>query len=47
VPEINLRWIARRIPHARLAVFPGAHAFLFQSRHAFARALDEFLRLNP
>ena len=40
VPPVNLRRIASRIPHSRFAVLPGAHAFLFQSRHAFARALD-------
>jgi pimeloyl-ACP methyl ester carboxylesterase len=40
VPPVNLRRIASRIPAAKLAVFPGAHAFLFQSREAFTRALD-------
>jgi pimeloyl-ACP methyl ester carboxylesterase len=44
VPPVNLRRIANRIPAARLRVFPGAHAFLFQDRRAFARAVDEFLR---
>lgn len=43
VPAINLRLIAARIPAARLAVFPGAHAFLFQTRRPFARAVDRFL----
>lgn len=41
VPPVNLRLIADRIPGARLEVFPGAHAFLFQDREAFSRALDE------
>ncbi len=43
VPAVNLRWIAARVPGARLAVFPGAHAFLFQSRRAFAGAVGAFL----
>jgi pimeloyl-ACP methyl ester carboxylesterase len=44
VPPINLRRIVARIPGARLAVFPGAHAFLFQERRPFAHAVDRFLR---
>jgi pimeloyl-ACP methyl ester carboxylesterase len=44
VPPINLRRIAARIPGAELAVFPGAHAFLFQERHPFTRAVNRFLR---
>jgi pimeloyl-ACP methyl ester carboxylesterase len=40
-PPVDLRRIAVRIPGARLVVLPGAHAFLFQSRRAFARAVDE------
>lgn len=40
VPPVNLRRIAARIPGARFEVFPGAHAFLFQERRAFARAVD-------
>lgn len=44
VPPVNLRRIAARIPRSRFAVFPGAHAFLFQSRRAFARAADGWLR---
>ncbi len=43
VPPVNLRRIAARIPRSQLAVFPGAHAFLFQDRRAFVRAVDEFL----
>lgn len=43
VPPVNLRRIAQRMPHAELEVFPGAHAFLFQERRRFARALDRFL----
>jgi pimeloyl-ACP methyl ester carboxylesterase len=44
VPAANLRRIAARAPRARLATFPGAHAFLFQSRRAFARIVSSFLR---
>jgi pimeloyl-ACP methyl ester carboxylesterase len=47
VPPVNLRRIAARIPGAELAVFPGAHAFLFQGRRPFARAVDRFLSGNP
>lgn len=43
VPPVNLRRIAERISGARLSVFPGAHAFLFQSRIAFTETVDEFL----
>ncbi|MBA3717732.1 MAG: alpha/beta hydrolase [Actinobacteria bacterium] len=46
VPPANLERIADRIPGAKLAVFPGAHAFLFQSRRSFAHAVDEFLRVD-
>lgn len=46
VPKVNLVRIARRIRGARLAVFPGAHAFLFQSRRSFARAVEDFLRVD-
>jgi pimeloyl-ACP methyl ester carboxylesterase len=42
-PPLNMRRIAARIPGARLALFPGAHAFLFQSRDAFARTVTRFL----
>jgi pimeloyl-ACP methyl ester carboxylesterase len=42
VPSINLRRIAARIPGAKLEVFPGAHAFLFQERRRFANAVDRF-----
>lgn len=45
-PAINMRRIAARIPAARLHLFPGAHAFLFQERRAFARVLSRFLRLR-
>jgi pimeloyl-ACP methyl ester carboxylesterase len=44
VPPVNLRRIAARIPPSGFAVFPGAHAFLFQSRRAFVRAVDGWLR---
>jgi pimeloyl-ACP methyl ester carboxylesterase len=44
VPPANARAIARRIPHARLDLYPGAgHAFLFEDRGRFARAVDGFL----
>jgi pimeloyl-ACP methyl ester carboxylesterase len=43
VPPVNLRRIASRIPGARLTTFPGAHAFLFQERRSFTRAVDGFL----
>jgi pimeloyl-ACP methyl ester carboxylesterase len=41
-PPINLRRIATRIPGAKLEIFPGAHAFLFQERRRFANAVDRF-----
>ncbi len=44
VPPVNLRRIAVQIPRSKLVIFPGAHAFLFQERGLFARAVDEFLR---
>jgi len=47
VPPVNLRRIAARIPHARFARFPGAHAFLFQSRNRFAHLVDRFLGRAP
>jgi pimeloyl-ACP methyl ester carboxylesterase len=40
VPPVNLERIAGRIPGAAFVIFPGAHAFLFQERSAFARAVD-------
>ena len=44
-PPINMRRIARRIPNARLELFPdSAHAFLFQSRKRFAESVNRFLR---
>jgi pimeloyl-ACP methyl ester carboxylesterase len=43
VPPVDLRRIAARVPHSVLRVFPGAHAFLFQERDPFARAVDRFL----
>jgi len=43
VPPINLRRIAARIPRAKLVILPGAHAFLFQERRRFTRAVDGFL----
>ncbi len=43
VPPLNLRRIAARIPGARLRLFAGAHAFLFQQRVAFSKVVDRFL----
>ena len=43
VPPVNLRRIAALIPGARLEIYPGAHAFLFQHRARFARSVDAFL----
>lgn len=43
VPPVNLERIADRIPSATLVLFPGAHAFLFQERESFARAVNDFL----
>jgi len=42
-PALNMRRIAHRIPRAELLVLPGAHAFLFQERGRFTRALDHFI----
>jgi pimeloyl-ACP methyl ester carboxylesterase len=47
VPPINLRRIAAQIPRSELAIFPGAHAFLFQERRPFTRAVDCFLSDSP
>jgi pimeloyl-ACP methyl ester carboxylesterase len=44
VPPINLRRIVARVPRAKLLVFPGAHAFLFQQGRRFTHAVDRFLR---
>jgi pimeloyl-ACP methyl ester carboxylesterase len=43
VAPANLRRIAARVPRSQLAVFPGAHAFLFQERRSFTRVADRFL----
>lgn len=43
VPPPNLRRIAAQIPTSELLVLPGAHAFLFQEREAFAETVNEFL----
>lgn len=43
VPPANLRRIADRIPRSRLVTFHGAHAFLFQERRPFTRAVNRFL----
>jgi pimeloyl-ACP methyl ester carboxylesterase len=43
VPPPNLEGIAARIPGARLRLFAGAHAFLFQQRVAFTKVVDRFL----
>lgn len=42
-PPLNARRIAALIPGARLALLPGAHAFLFGERVRFTRLLDRFL----
>lgn len=42
VPPVNLRRIAVQIPRSKLVVFPGAHAFLFQERRSFTRAVNKF-----
>ncbi len=46
VAPVNLRRIAARIPGAKLEVFPGAHAFLFQARRRFTRVVDRFLEVE-
>jgi pimeloyl-ACP methyl ester carboxylesterase len=46
-PAENMRLIASRIDGAELAVLPGAHAFLFQSREEFASDVAELTRANP
>ena len=43
VAPVNLRRIAARVPGARLHIFAGAHAFLFQERRAFTRVVSRFL----
>jgi pimeloyl-ACP methyl ester carboxylesterase len=42
-PPLNARRIAALIPGARLALLPGAHAFLFGERVRFARLVERFL----
>jgi pimeloyl-ACP methyl ester carboxylesterase len=42
-PPLNLRRIAAQIPRSKLVVFPGAHAFLFQERRSFTRAVNELV----
>ena len=44
VPPLNLRRIAARVPGAEYRRFAGAHAFLFQERGPFSRAVDRFLQ---
>ena len=46
VPAVNLRRIAARVPIARFQRFAGRHAFLFQSRARFSRAVERFLASN-
>ena len=43
VPPPNLERIAAQVPGARLRLFAGAHAFLFQQRVAFTKVVDRFL----
>ena len=40
-PPANTRLIAEQIEAAELEIFPGSHAFLFQSRERFAEAVRE------
>jgi pimeloyl-ACP methyl ester carboxylesterase len=47
VPPVNLRRIATRVPGAKLRIFPGAHAFLFQERRSFSRAVDRLTARRP
>ena len=42
-PPENARWMARRIPGARLQIFADSHAFLFSERARFAALVDDFL----
>lgn len=42
-PPVNARRLARLIPDARLALLPGAHAFIFGARDRFAERVDRFL----
>ncbi len=42
-PPENARWIAKRIPGAKLELFDDAHAYLFSERARFARVVDDFL----
>jgi pimeloyl-ACP methyl ester carboxylesterase len=43
-PPANSRTIARRVPGARLTLYPGTgHAFLFQENSRFAGQVDRFL----
>lgn len=44
VPPANAQRIARLVPRARLALLPGAHAFLFGERVRFTRIVERFLR---
>jgi pimeloyl-ACP methyl ester carboxylesterase len=46
-PAPNMRAIAGRIRGARPALFAGAHAFLFQDRERFTRAVDELTLGGP
>ena len=42
-PPLNMRRIASFAPRGELTVLPGAHAFPFQSRRAFADSIGRFL----
>ena len=46
-PPPNMRAIADRIPGADFRVFAGAHAFLFQDRENFTRAVDRVTGVAP
>lgn len=43
VPPANARRLARLIPRARLALLPGAHAYLFSDRIRFGARVERFL----
>jgi pimeloyl-ACP methyl ester carboxylesterase len=44
IPRANLRLLKATIPKARLEVFAGAHAFLYQERRRFSALVSRFTR---
>ncbi len=46
-PAPNMRLIAEKIEGSELTILPGAHAFLFQSRHDFARRVAGLTASSP